>query len=295
MVRNYFASDASRRYIATFWLVLPAVIGLVLFHYWPMYEGLRMSFSTYRPFTGESEWVGLRNYITASGDTVLIRSLGITALYFALKVPFQMMLGLGLALFVSRPLRGVGLLRTLILLPTITSMVVVSLIWGIMYNPTNGLLNSALVSLGLPAQPFLTSPTQALASIAALDIWKDIGLTMLFYLAGLMAISGDYYEAAKVDGANGWQSFRFITLPLLKGTHLFVLLTSTISAFKVFVPVRVLTGGGPSNSTNVIVMYIYDLAFRFTRLDYAATLSVILALILLAISLFQMRVARDNG
>jgi ABC-type sugar transport system permease subunit len=163
-----------------------------------------------------------------------------------------------------------------------------------MYHPTSGLFNSILNSFGLPAQDFLTSKTQALPSIVAITIWKDAGLTMLFYLAGLMGISETYYEAAKIDGANAWQQFWHITLPSLRGTTLFVLVTSTVAAFKVFVPVFMTTGGGPLNSTKVILVSIYEAAFRFNQLGYAAAISVVLALILVVVSVFQFILTRER-
>ena len=143
-------------------------------------------------------------------------------------------------------------------------------------------------------QGFLRDRYQALPVLASITIWKEVGLSMIFYLAGLLAIPGVYYEAARIDGAGRWQQFRYMTLPLLNRTHVFVLVTGTIAAFKVFVPVEVLTDGGPSNATRVIVHYIFHLAFRFNRFSYATALSVILAVILIAISIFQMRITRDD-
>jgi ABC-type sugar transport system permease subunit len=163
-----------------------------------------------------------------------------------------------------------------------------------MYHPTSGLINSILTSAGLPAQDFLTSPTQALPSIVVLTIWKDVGLVMIFYLAGLMGIDETLYEAATIDGANGWQQFRHITFPSLRGTHIFVLVTSTVAAFKVFIPVFMTTGGGPLNSTRVILLSIYEYAFRFNQLGYAAAISVILALILVVISVLQFFMTRER-
>ena len=214
--------------------------------------------------------------------------------FFFLNVPVQMAIGLGLALLVRWPGKGVGLMRTIILLPTVTSMVVVSTLWGTLFHPNFGLINSILQSVGLPPQLFLVSPTQALPSVAVITIWKGVGVTMLFYLAGMMAIPNELYEAAKIDGANSWQLLRFITIPQLQRTTIFILMTTTIASFKVFVPVKILTGGGPFHATRVIVLYIFQLAFVFNRLGYAAAVSVILALILLAIALIQRRISREE-
>jgi len=285
---------ARQKYTAAFLLSLPALIGLILFHYWPIYEMVRLSLLDYKIFTGEFSWKGVDNYVLAADDPILVDSLWVTATYFLLRVPLQMALALGLALFVVRPGRGVAWIRTIILLPAVTSMVVVSTVWGIMFHPDQGLVNGLLELLHLPPQPFLASASQALPAIAFITIWKEVGVSMLFFMAGLLTISRSYYEAAEVDGASVWQSFRNITLPLLKPTTAFVLITTTIAAFKVFVPVQILTGGGPSGSTRVIVLYIFELAFRFNRLGYAATVSVILAVILLAFSILQLRVTRED-
>lgn len=289
------SSKYHERYLAAFLLSLPAIVGLVLFHYWPIIDTFRLSFLDYRIFTGEFSWIGMDNFVRAAEDPVLVSSLKTTLVYFIFKVPVQMGLALLLAVLVSQSMPGQGLLRTLILLPTVTSMVVASTTLGMMMHPDNGIINAFLSSVGLPEQGFLSSTTQALPSIAAITIWKEVGMSMIFYLAGLTTIPRSYYEAARVDGANNWHLMRYITVPLLRRTHIFVLITSTIAAFKVFVPVKVLTEGGPSGATRVVVLYIYDLAFRFNQLGYAATISVILALILITISILQLRVTREDG
>lgn len=283
-----------QRYRAAFLLALPALIGLAIFHYWPMIQTVYLSFTDYRVFTGQTTWVGLKNYINAFQDPVFLNSLKTTGLFFLIRVPAQMALGLGLAMLIVRPGKGSLLMRAAILLPTVTSMMVVSVVWGYMMHPEQGLINSLLRTLGLPAQGFLSNRDQALPSVAAITIWKEVGLSMIFYLAGLLSIPSEYYDAAKVDGAGRWATFRHVTMPLLRSTHVFVLVTTTIAAFKVFVPVRVLTDGGPSDTTNVIVHYIYNTAFVYNRFSYAAALSTILALILISFSVIQLRLTRDH-
>jgi ABC-type sugar transport system permease subunit len=291
---SFLKTNRNKRYLWAFLLSLPALVGLVLFHFWPIFETIRIGLSDYNIYTQQLEWKGVENYQIALQDKALQNSVLTTLKYFVLQVPIQMVMALGLALLVSQPGKGVGLLRTVILLPPVTSMVVASTVWGMMYHPNNGLINSILQSVGLPAQPFLTSANQALPAIATIAIWKDVGLYMLFFLAGLMNIPDEYYDAAKVDGANSWQILRFITVPLLQRTTIFVLIVSTISAFKVFVPVKILTGGGPFSSTRVIVLYIFDLAFKFNRFGYATAIGVLLALTLLVISIIQFRLSREQ-
>ncbi len=297
MIRLFSKSQDAQRYRAAFLLSLPALIGLFLFHYWPIADTVRLSFTDYKVFTGEFSFVGLKNYDLALNDPILLLSLRNTALFFLIKVPLQMVVGLLLAMLVAKPGRDSTLLRTLVLFPTVTSMVVASIVWGMMFHSDIGIVNSVLESLGLPQQGFLRDKNQALPVLASITIWKDVGLSMIFYLAGLLAIPFEYYEAARIDGAGRWELFRHITLPLLNRTHVFVLVTSTIAAFKIFVPVEVLTDGGPSNATRVIVHYIFHLAFRFNRFSYATALSVILAVLLIAISIFQLRITgnEDDG
>jgi multiple sugar transport system permease protein len=241
-----------------------------------------------------SSWEGLGNYLNLFNDPLFGRTVKNTFYFFILKVPIQMFAALLLAILVRQPFRGVGLLRTVILIPTITSMVVVSIIWGLMYHPNNGLINGILEVLKLPTQNFLIDTKQAMPSLVLMTIWKDVGFNMIFFLAGLMGIPSEYYEAARIDGANTWKLFRHITLPLLRGTTVFVLVTSMISAFKVFTPVFIMTKGGPASVTRVLVLYIYENAFIFNNMGYAAALSVILALFLLAASMIQMSLSRES-
>lgn len=273
----------------------PALVGLAIFAFWPMVEGVRVSLFDHNLFTGEETWVGGGNYLDAFADPVFWRSVVVTALFFVLFVPVRMMAAMGLAVVFWRATRANKALRVLILIPTVTSLVVVSVLWGIIYQSEIGLANGVLTTLGLPPQPFLTSTTQALPSIAAMMVWKEVGFSMIFYLAGLTAIPPQLLEAAEIDGASRWQRFRHVTFPLLKGTHYFVLITSTLFAFKVFTPVYLMTGGGPSGSTRMIVLYIFESAFRFNRSSYAAALSVILAVFLLAVTVALLRVSRDRA
>jgi multiple sugar transport system permease protein len=236
------------RHLAIALLSLPALTGMLIFLVWPLAEAAWISLFNYNLLRGTGEWRGLGNYAQALADPLFRHAMQTSVLFFVLKVPLQLLLGFGLALFVRGAWRGVGLVRTVVLVPTVTSMVVVATIWGLMYDPSNGLFASILQTAGLPAQPFLTSPAQALPAIAAMMIWRDVGFTMILFLAGLSAIPRDYYEAAMIDGASGLQIARSITVPLLKRTTVFILIVETIAAFKVLTPVLLLTNGGPANA-----------------------------------------------
>ena len=285
------SAHAIERYRSALFLSLPALIGLAVFWYLPTIQALVLGFQDYNLMSGSQTWTGLQNYQTAATDPLLWLTFLNTVIYFLMEVPLQIGLALALALLVQR---GPAWLRAVILVPTVTSMVVVSVIWGLMYHPNSGLINSLLQGVGLPPQPFLTSSQQAMPAIALLMIWKNVGFSMLFFLAGLVGIPRDYYEAAATDGASGRQLFRYVTLPLLRGTVVFLIITNTVTAFKVFTPIFLITEGGPINATRVVVLYIFENAFRFNKMGYASAISVLLALFLLIISLYSLRVSRTR-
>jgi len=284
-----------RAWISAASLLTPALVLLVLFHLWPLVEMIRLSLVNLNVFTGASPWVGLDNFRQAASDPIFRESLWVTLVFFVIKVPLQTVLALGLALFIVKPGPGVTLARTVILLPTVTSLVVVSTLWGMMLNGDQGLLNGALNAVGLPSQAFLTSTTWALPTVALITVWRDVGLMALFFVAGLLSVVPELYDAAAVDGASRRQLFRHITLPLLKPTTVFVIVVSSIAAFKIFVPVDVLTSGGPSGSTRVVIYYMVQVAFRFGQFSYATAISVVVMVVLLAISMIQLGMFRRKA
>jgi ABC-type sugar transport system permease subunit len=244
--------------------------------------------------SGSKSFVGLKNYTQAFVDERFLSSLLTTVRYFLMRVPLQVLCGFLLSLLFFHPRKWTPLFRTLALLPVITSMVVVTSILGLMMHPSNGLFNSIIRLFGLPAQGFLTDPNQALVSIVFITVWKNVGMTMLFFLAGLMAISPNLYEAAMIDGCSSFQKHWYVTIPMLKKTFLFVLITTTIRSFQVFGPILMTTNGGPLHATRVVVLDIYENAFVFNQLGYASTQSIILSAILIGISLLQMHFSENR-
>ncbi len=267
--------------------LLPTLLLTLVFQLVPILIAGWYSFLKVNLMAGTKQFIGLDNYIKAATDPKFLQSMATTVEYFLLRVPLQVLLGFLLSLLIYQPRRWTGVLRTIILLPVVTSMVVVTSILALMMHPSNGLINSMLIMAGLPAQGFLTDPRQALFSIVLITVWKNVGMTMLFFLAGLMAISPTLYEAAEIDGATALQKHWHVTIPMLKNTFIFVLITTTIRSFQVFGPILMTTNGGPLNSTRVVVMEIYENAFVFNQLGYASTQSVLLALLLIVISLLQ--------
>jgi multiple sugar transport system permease protein len=292
---GWWQRHKTRSLLLSLAFVLPALINFAVFRYYPMLWAGWASLWNYSLLGGFTKFVGFDNYVRAfTSDPALIKSFQVTFLYVLVKVPLQVALALGLAVFANQPRPGMGIIRALIFVPVVTSFIVVSIVWGMILNKDIGLMNALLETVGLPRTEFLTSPQNALPSIIAISIWKDVGYSVIILVAGLKGISSTYYEAAIVDGASPWQRFVSITLPLLRRTLMFVLVTTTIASFQVFIPVYQLTQGGPLQATNVIVYYLYSKAFVFEEMGYASALSIILLLILLVVSVVQMRLLRSD-
>jgi multiple sugar transport system permease protein len=284
-----------RQMVVAFLFVLPALINFAIFRYIPIIQAIRASLYQYSLLGGYGDFIGLQHYqrmLTA--DPVFWRSLQATGLFVLYKVPLQIALSLGLAILLSRQSIGTAIVRSAILTPMVTSIIVVSIIWAMMYQSSNGLFQSVLVAVGLSKMAFISDPRYALPAISVMMIWKDIGFSFIIFVAGLKGISETYYEAAIVDGANRWQQFTNITIPLLRPVLMFVIVTQTIFSFQVFVPVYQMTKGGPLDSTKVIVYYIYEQGFRLQDMGYASAMSVVTLVLLLMISWVQMRFLRSD-
>jgi ABC-type sugar transport system permease subunit len=273
----------------------PAIVGLLLFQYWPLLNALRNSFYNLTLLNPErATFAGFDNYLKLLHDPHFLISIKNTFLFAAIKVFIQIPIAMMLALVCRREIRGIGLLRTAAFAPVVTAMATVSVLWNMMYHPENGLLNSILPLLGIARQPFITSATQALPSIVIMTIWKDAGFTMLILLGGLQGIPEDYYQAAAVDGANWFGQLRYITLPLIKRTMLYAVILTTIDSFRVFTPIYIMTKGGPEYTTTTTVYYIYESAFKYLSMGYASAIAVILMLIMIIVALVQARLLRTE-
>ena len=258
------------------WAVGPLLFAAYLaFHHWSIINPAK-------PFVGFGNFIGLMH------DGVFWHSMFNTVIY-TLQVPIGMALSLAIALAVNRKVRGIRLLRTVYYLPAVSSLVVTSIMWRWIYNPDFGILNYLLGFLGIPKLPWLTSPYMAMPAIMIMSIWMVMGQQMIIFLAGLQSIPPEYYDAAGVDGANAFQKFWYVTLPLLKPTTFFVLVTSVISSFQVFTPVYVLTQGGPVRSTDVAVYHIWQTAWQELRMGYAAAESWVLFGVILLFTLVEFR------
>lgn len=280
----------------TFQLLLlflaPALVLVVLLRLLPAFSALTASL--YAPRQDE---ISLENYVYIFTDPLFQKSIAVTAIYALIVNPLQIVIALALALLMNAAIPLIGLWRTLILLPVAIPQSVSSVIWGIGLRP-DGPVNALLVALGLEEQRFLTSPDQALASIILIVSWIGVGYWMTFLLAGLQEIPKSLYEAVRIDGANKWQAFRYVTLPQLRRTLTFVLVANTVANFLVFAPVQILTKGGPQGSTNLIMNEIFTLGFVSGDPSSAAAATVVLVAIVLAVVLIQFRLMRapeDNA
>lgn len=270
----------------------PAMVGLGLFKLYPIMEGLRLSFYDVRPIARTQEFIGLANFAELMRDPVILKATLNTLLFNLVVTPLQIALALGLALLVNRKGRAIQLFRSIFFMPAVISLVVASIIWKLMYAPDSGLINGLLVAMGVPPQTFLTSQSQAMTSVIGMVVWKGVGYWMVILLAGLKEVPEGILEAATVDGAGPARRFFAITLPLLSPTLLFVVVADTVINFLLFVPVYVMTQGGPSEATTLLMFEVYRNAFVYTRFGYAAAISTALLLVIAIAVTIQMRFLR---
>lgn len=287
--------SALRREARQAWLMSsPALILLLLFMGIPILLTFLLSFTNARLISPRPpSFVGLNNFIRAfTGDSSFIRSLTNTALFALVVVPCQS----ALAILVNAKVKGVTAFRTMIFMPVVTSMVVVSILWSFFYED-DGLFNSALNTItggAWTAVAWLNNPGTAMPAIIVLSIWQAVGLHMIIWLSGLQGIDPALYEAADLDGAGGWQRFRYVTWPGLRSTMVFILVTITIAALGLFVQVDVMTSGGPQDATSTLVYHAVRKGYREQDMGYGSAISLIFFLAVLAISLIQRRLTREK-
>ena len=292
--RTGMLSLKQRKYLIAFLFVLPALVNFAIFRYIPIFMAGYASVFDYSLLGGFGDFVGMKNYVRAVEDDLFWSSMWVSFQYALMKVPIQVIISLLLAMFVSRELRGMSIARTIIFFPVVTSLVVAAMLWQLMYNRDLGLIQSILSAFGLHHNGFLSNPTLALPSIVVMMVWKEVGFSMIIFVAGLKGIPEMFYDAASIDGASGFKRFWYITLPLLKPITLFVVVTQTISAFQVFVPIFVMTQGGPFFATNAIVYYIYQNGFQYNDMGFASAMSFVGLVLLVLVSMGQFRLLKGD-
>ena len=285
------------------WAYIFLAIPIVFFAYIRIYPTLfafQMSLHDYNPLSREQPFVGFENYErvfeqlnrTKSVTKSAFRN---TASYLLLGVPIQLCLALAIALMLNEIRFMSSLYRVLFFLPFVTSTIAIAWVFRMLYQPRFGLVNIILQLVSLPQQPFLKSPQQALPSVLALVIWQGMGFAVIIFLAGLKQISRTYYEAAEVDGASRWDTFRYITMPLLNPSLVYLLVLQTISFLRMFAPVLAMTEqgrGGPLDSTTTVVLRVYREAFQSFNMGYASSLTVVLFALILGITIIQLAVTQ---
>lgn len=282
---------------AYFFLFVPLTFYLLIRIY-PTFSSFNISFTDWDIVSSEKQFIGLENYQKMVNDPVFLKTLVNTFRYVIFGLPVTLVLSFIIAYNLNKIKRGLGLYRTLYFIPYMTSLVAVSWVWRWLYQPLPlGFFNNILSFFGLAQQPFLQSTSQALPSILAPTIWVEIGFQVIIFLAGLKAVPEFLYEAADIDGADNWQKLFKITIPLLRPTIIFLVVMGTIKYLRIFTQVYSMTfqgEGGPLNSTKPLVLYIYNSAFRSFDMGYASAMTVVLFVLILCITLIQLKVLEEK-
>lgn len=289
----HFANKYEKRKIIVLFL-LPSMIGLIVFCYAPMIASFVYSFLDYDVLTpiSEAPFIGLDNYIKLVTSGELWTVLGHTFLYLILYIPAIMLLSIGEAILINRSFKGNKLLRIIFYTPVITSWVAAAVVWRWVLSGKFSFVNQWLASIGIDAPAWLSNPKWAMFAIVIAALWKDTGFYALIVLAGLKGIDPNYYEAASIDGAKWYQKLFKITLPLLSPTIFLLLVYNIIGGLQVFDSVQIMTGGGPSGATTVMMERIYNYAFSMYKMGYATAWSWILFLIILIFTLVQFKMQK---
>ncbi len=299
--RSRFSQYKVQQTVFILSVLAPMAIIFLLFWVYPLIGGVWGSFTLWRAFNPNQPFVGLRHYSILLDDPIFRTAFTNTFYYALMYLPTGIVVALILALGIEATGILRGFFRMVYFIPVVTSTVATALIWQWLYQPSFGLFNQILELLGLPTQSYLKSTSQALPSIVLYALWKTVGFNMVLFLAGLTSIDATYYDAARVDGANRWQMFWRITLPLLQPTMVFVLVTGVIGTLQVFGPVFIMSSaagdalpGGPANSTMVVSVYQWLVAFRELELGYGSAMGVVLFMIILVLTLAQVRFLRTR-
>lgn len=291
-LRHAFSTRRRSETLTGLLLILPALIGFLVFYAAPTLRAIEISFTDWNLLSKPRD-VGWANYAKMMSDGHFWLGMKLSAYYVALNIPLQTALGLFLAVTMDRLTRSL-FVKSVVLLPYLLSNVLVAMMWLWLLNPMLGWVDFVIQQMGFARQPFFAGPDQALLTVAAVNIWRHMGLIAMLFLAGLQNIPRYLYEAASLEGASEWQMFHRITLPLLRPVMVFVLVTSVTGSFQIFDTVAVATNGGPLDSTRVIVHYIVQNAFGFFRMGYASAMSVVLGLVMMAYTILQMQIMRAN-
>ena len=286
-----------RKLLVAYSFLAPNFLGFTIFTLGPILFSFALAFLHWdgsNPIT----FAGLDNFWRLFSDSAFIAALWNTILYTVLSVPLTLVCALGLALLLNQKIPGRNFLRTAMFFPYVASLVAVAVVWNMLFNPEMGPVNMVLYTLGVDPRHlprWADDKNWAMITVVLFGAWKSMGYYMVIYLAGLQSINRDLYEAASIDGAGAWQRFRFVTVPQLAPTPLFITVMLTIQSFKLFDQIYLLTQGGPGTSTLVLVYHIYNQAFLSWDLGYSSMVALVLFLIVLAVTLIQFRFTRRTA
>jgi multiple sugar transport system permease protein len=285
-----------RKQWSAYLFLAPTMILFGVFTVLAVIYAFYLSFHEWNILEPAKPFVGLDNYQRLVGDERFGGAIANTLYFTAASVPLTMGLGLLIALLLNNQIRARGFFRTLFYLPVVTPLVIAAIIWKWVYNGDFGLLNYYLIQFGIIDEPllWLADPNLAMPAVIITNVWKSVGFSMVVYLAGLQSIPEDYYDAAKIDGAVGWQRLKDITIPLLSSTTLFLAVVSVLGAFQVFTEIFIMTNGGPLGRTTTIVYHIYQTAFKFFDMGYASAMAFGMFAMMFAFTLVQLRVMRGE-
>lgn len=271
--------------------LLPNILGFLAFNLFPLLFAIGMSFTRW-DLISQPTFIGLSNYEKLFLEDESFRIAIKNTLFFTvLSVPTGTILSLILANILNQKIRGTTFYRTAYFLPVVSSSIAVALVWAWVFNPDFGLVNEILSTFGLPRLKWLASSTWALPAVVIVSVWRGIGPSTVIFLAGLQGIPEELYDAAKIDGANARQLFRHITIPMLSPTTFFVIVVSIIGSFQVFDLIYMMTRGGPGRASMVLVYYIYEHAFRWFGMGYAASIAFVLFVVIFILTLIQIRLS----
>ncbi|MCY4071877.1 MAG: sugar ABC transporter permease [Chloroflexi bacterium] len=285
-------SPSARREERIFYLfILPWLIGLILFNAGPVFGMLGLSFTDWRISLDDLQFIGLDNYSKLFADPIFWTSVGNTLYIVVGRVVFGVSFALLLAILLNQKVPGIAFFRAVYYLPTVTAGVAVALVWIWIFNPRLGILNHTLKQIGITGPPWIHSSTWVKPSLILMSMFS-VGPIMIILLAGLQGVPKELYESAEIDGAGNWAKFRNVTLPMLSPVLFFVIIISVVSSFQNFTEIRVMTEGGPGESSNVMIWYLWKHAFVFLNLGVAAAVAWIMFVILMALTGLQFRLGR---
>ena len=291
---NIDLSKKAKRTLIALLAVSPVIIWLILYKYIALAYNIVLSFSE-MGFTGDLSFVGLKNYQRLLTDPIFMKSLVNTIILFG-TIPVSIIIALGIAILLNQKFPGYKYLRSLFFLPYISMAVALAIVWQYMFKTENGILNHLLLELNLIQQniPWLSDSTWAIVSVFLIQVWKTVGFYIIIILAGLQTIPKDVYEVAEIGGATRFQRFRYITLPLLRPTLGVCFLVGMVISFRIFDIIWVLTQGGPGNSTEILLTWIYKQAFTFSNFGYGAVLSLVMVVLTLTLALIGYQLQRRS-